>query len=183
MTELIAWIDTETTGLDPKNCLLLEVACIITDEDFNQIGKPFEGRIRHNPERFKQAYEDADQVVKDMHQKTGLWDNTGSALGLVDLRLSLHLQDLRGDDLLILGGNSITLDRNFIQTYLPHSFKELHYRSLDMSSVAKFFNIAGNVPWMEKSNDHTALTDIRNSIAEAIHYRNQLTNKLGEHLV
>ena len=30
----IAWIDVETSGLDPRSDLLLEVACVITDGQF-----------------------------------------------------------------------------------------------------------------------------------------------------
>lgn len=35
----IAWIDTETTGLNPLTSQLLEVACIITDDALNEIAR------------------------------------------------------------------------------------------------------------------------------------------------
>ena len=38
----IVWIDCEMTGLDYRNDLLVEIACVVTDGELNEIGEGFE---------------------------------------------------------------------------------------------------------------------------------------------
>jgi oligoribonuclease len=73
-----------------------------------------------------------------------------------------------------LAGNSLWLDRNFIARDLPRVNAYLHYRSVDVSSIkelAKRWYPKAYFAAPEKSGNHRALGDVRDSIAELAHYR------------
>lgn len=173
--EKIVWIDVETTGISPDDSKLLQTACIITDSDFNEIGPGFEEKIYYSEDEVKSLLSITDPYVVNMHEKTGLW----SALSTDGVALAESEQNLY--DYIVqyvpesrsarLGGNSITLDRNFLAVYMPKVLNHVHYRSYDMSSIHGFFDLfAPKVPSFQKKLAHDALSDIRESIAEARHY-------------
>ena len=70
-------------------------------------------------------------------------------------------------------GNSIGQDRRFMVRYMPKLEAWFHYRNLDVSTVKELCKrwkpeVAKG---FEKKADHTALADIRESIAELKYYR------------
>lgn len=85
---MLVWTDLETTGLDPKKCSVLEVACIVTDDKLEEVAR-FQ-RVIYYPDAEKLAHlrgdepEDAIAALSDetgihprvvvMHAKNGLWD-------------------------------------------------------------------------------------------------------------
>lgn len=173
MTEIIVWGDVETTGLyanDPDQ--LLEVAVLITDYDLNVLDEHgFQAVIQHDA---RAMFDLADDYVKAMHDKTGLWDRL--AMGLppenVDEYLVDYIQAFQPEPKTArLAGNSVRLDANFIEAFLPQVSAHLHYRVLDVSSLAFEFNEVLDVPDFEKVRTHVAMDDIRESIAELRHYR------------
>ena len=72
-----------------------------------------------------------------------------------------------------LCGNTIWQDRRFLARYMPRLEGYLHYRNIDVSSIKELARrwrpelMAG----FSKKNEHTALADIRESIAELAYYR------------
>ena len=76
----------------------------------------------------------------------------------------------------ILCGNSIHTDRRFLVKYMPLLERYLHYRQVDVSSL----KILANAWYPDKptprkmASGHTALADVRASIAELTHYRTSL---------
>ena len=64
-------------------------------------------------------------------------------------------------------------DRRFLLSHMPLVEKYLHYRMVDVSSikmlVQDWYKGKKNKP--NGTSDHTAMSDIRNSIAELKHYR------------
>jgi len=80
----------------------------------------------------------------------------------------------------VICGNSIWVDRKFIDRYMPGLAGYLHYRMIDVSSVKLLVE-----RWFGQSaafakptvGEHDALVDIRNSIAELRHYRSVMTPK------
>lgn len=175
----IAWTDVETTGLDTRDGhLLLQIAIIITDKDFNEIAV-LEQKFRYSPAEVAILKDMAPPIVQEMHEKTGLWDALpdGTPLDEYDDVLLRWLQRYQPKAReLYFGGNSITLDREFIREFLPKSYNHLHYRSLDMTSVETFKNFTEDRPWFEKRKVHDALEDIRESIASA-KYQRELDRK------
>jgi oligoribonuclease len=75
-----------------------------------------------------------------------------------------------------LCGNTIWQDRRFLSRYMPSLESYLHYRMVDVSSIKELAKrwhpdiAAGAV----KTNQHTALADIRESIEELRYYRTHL---------
>jgi oligoribonuclease len=172
---LIAWIDVETNGLDARENMLLEVACIIADFDFNIIHEAGYQSVIHYPTSYVEIIkEHTDPYVVDMHEKTGLWDRLkdGVDLELVDDQLLAYLSEhIPEKGTAVLGGNSITLDRNFLQANLPKSFAYIKYQSIDVTTIAILAKQWYNEEAYPKQYAHSALSDITESINELRYWR------------
>lgn len=179
----IAWIDVETTGLDFDNDSLLQVACIITDANFHELDEGFEQKIYYSREDIRELRNKSNDFVNEMHDKTNLWnllETEGRPLELVEQDLLAYIvSHVPFKNTARIGGNSITLDRNFLLKNMPNVLEYLHYQSYDMSSVSGFLGLTvPEIPRYEKKSTHDALSDIRESIAEASHYKNILDSFL-----
>jgi oligoribonuclease len=76
-----------------------------------------------------------------------------------------------------LCGNSIGVDRRFLDRGLPEIDQYLHYRSIDVSSFKElcrrwYPDVYRNRPG--KKEAHRALDDIRESVAELRYYRSTI---------
>ncbi|HEY8271312.1 MAG TPA: oligoribonuclease [Pseudobdellovibrionaceae bacterium] len=162
--EKLFWIDMEMTGLDVKKEVIIEVAAIITDFDFQELDQ-LETVVRQ-----PQIYLDnMDNWNKEHHKKSGLTAKVpyGMALDLAEAKLcdlaKKHFPDPRNKP--ILAGNSINQDRLFIDKYMPEFSERLHYRVVDVSSWKVIMNKKFGITY-SKSNQHRALDDVRESIQE-----------------
>ena len=76
----------------------------------------------------------------------------------------------------ILAGNSIWQDRRFILRHMPSFESLLHYRQIDVSTIKvlskQWYGITGDAPG--KASNHTALDDIRSSLAELRWYKKNI---------
>lgn len=180
MTETLVATDVETTGLSPNDGhLLLEVAVhLVSPKAPFEIIEPegFHAVIQHDPESARAL---ANDYVKDMHDKTGLWDRLadGTPLDEVDEKLLAYLQSHLGKREGRVFGNSIRLDMNFLDAYLPKSAGYLHYRFLDASGLAWFAHENFGVPYYEKRRTHTAEEDIQESLGELRHVTGSLARR------
>lgn len=174
MTEKYVATDVETTGLYPHGGdLLLEIAVYVTESVYPyEVVEPegFHAVIKHDRDR---AWRRADDYVRQMHERTGLWDRleTGTPVGVVDRELLAYLQqhvDQRQGRVL---GSSVRLDMAFIDKYLPETAAWLHYRIADVSAIAYWAHQEFGVPYYEKQRGHTARGDIEESLAELRHIR------------
>src|SRR5690606_8169643 len=68
MSDLLVWIDCEMTGLDLGRDALVEVACVVTDGELNQIDAGVAVVIKPPPEALTQMSD----VVREMHTASGL---------------------------------------------------------------------------------------------------------------
>lgn len=180
---MIVWLDVETTGLDPYNGdSLLQVAAIVTSDTFEEIEGEFCSTIQYSTEDTWIMRQNADPYVQNMHDTSGVWLKLkdGTPLDEVDALLVdfLKAQGVEAGTAR-LGGNSVTLDRNFINCYLPKTAEFLHYRSVDMTSISFFLENVVGIPYYEKNSTHDALDDIRESVAEAKIYSKALKNLIG----
>lgn len=160
----------EMTGLDPAVCVPVEIAAVVTSAQLEELGSM--ETVIYQPE---EKLSGMAPVVVEMHTKSGLLDRIRSAqtsLAQADEMLAgllaQHVEPGRG----VLAGNSIHTDRAFIRAYFPKSEQYLHYRMIDVSSfkevVRRWY---GEEALYKKDNAHTAMADIRESIAELAHYR------------
>ncbi len=168
----ILWLDLEMTGLDADNDLILEVAAIATDWEFNE-NAVYEGIISNEDMTLKERlaansiFWDANPEARQALLKQ---NQHGKELSEVEDEL-LKFIDAHFDEEkpVILAGNSIHMDRRFIVTQWPRLDARLHYRMLDVSAWKVVFEGRFKKKFA-KPEEHRALGDIRGSIMELEYY-------------
>ncbi len=168
----LVWIDCEMTGLDLTTDALIEVACIVTDADLNPLGEGVSVVIRPPAE----ALDVMSDFVRQMHVTSGL-------LPELDAGLTMHEAQQKVIDYVVeqvkgvrapLAGNTVGMDKAFLDRDMPRLMELLHYRVVDVSSIKElvrrwyprvFFNSPA------KTGGHRALGDIEDSIQELRYYR------------
>ncbi|ARQ68694.1 oligoribonuclease [Streptomyces marincola] len=173
MNDRMVWIDCEMTGLSLADDALIEVAALVTDSELNVLGDGVDVVIRPPVA----ALESMPEVVRAMHTASGLLDELAAGTTLreaEDLVLDYIRQHAPEAGKTPLCGNSIGTDRGFLARDMPRLETHLHYRVIDVSSVKElarrwYPRTYFNSP--EKSGNHRALADIRESIAELRYYR------------
>lgn len=170
--EGIIWTDVETNGTHPLllNNKLLQVACVITDTDLNVLDdEGFEAVVSYSRKEADELYNTAPPIVQDMHDATGLWERIvveGDSLEVVDENFLTYVKEFFPQPKTAwFGGNSIKLDRDFAEVFLPNFYAHVHYRSVDVSGIAGLGRAWYNVSF-EKGKSHNAVDDIRESVAE-----------------
>ena len=168
------WLDLEMTGLDVERCAIVEIGIVITGSDLEPRAEL--ERVIWQPDDVLGRME---PFVREMHTKSGLLDRIrASRVSLADAErdaialVSRHCAFREG----ILAGNSIHTDRRFLARFMPGFEGWLHYRQLDVSSLKVLASAwYPDLPPFEKgAKDHTALSDLRGSLAELAFYRDQL---------
>jgi oligoribonuclease len=170
----LVWIDCEMTGLELSHDLLIEVACIVTDGELNELGDGIDLVITA-PE---QALVEMDPVVVKMHRESGLDKAVlASTLTVAEAEqqvLAFIRQYVPEARKAPLCGNSIATDRGFLARDMPELDNYLHYRMVDVSSVkelARRWYPRAYYAAPGKRGGHRALTDIRESVEELRYYR------------
>lgn len=145
--DIIAWIDVETTGLDPAREHLLEISLILTDNELNPVADPVSVLIDPSVEDVHPDYKvgsdiarTVDDFIRDMHTSNGLFADLDAGLGVApdeaDGLIADAIDAAAGEGgKPLLAGNSITLDRNFLEAQAPRTYAALHYRSIDVTSI------------------------------------------------
>jgi oligoribonuclease len=176
---MLAWIDLEMTGLDPSRHTIVEIACLITDDDLTVIAEGPDMIVQATPEQLGEM----DDFVRAMHTRSGLLDAIAASTLTLDEAgtmtldfLKLHIPEAAT---VPLAGNSIGTDRRFLATQLPAVEDFLHYRSVDVSTIKElarrwYPEVYKGAP--NKAGGHRALQDIQESVAELAYYRTALFN-------
>ena len=172
-TKLI-WLDMEMTGLDVKYNSILQIAIIITDSSLNELHPGVNFVVNQS----KSAFDNMDEWNVKQHKESGLIEKClKSPLELRDVEQSCIEYVLRYTvkKESPLCGNTILQDRRFLYEYMPEFAESVHYRSLDISSlkILKEINFPSVEPF-QKSFEHDALIDIKETIAEFRYYKNNL---------
>jgi oligoribonuclease len=170
--EHLVWIDCEMTGLHPVEDALIEVACLVTDADLNILGDGVQVVIKP-PAR---ALKGMSPFVRTMHEASGLLPllADGTTLEAAEAAVLAYVMEHVPEGKAPLAGNTIGMDRIFLERDMPEFLSWLHYRVVDVSSIKELVRrwyprvyFAAPV----KTGAHRALGDIQDSIRELRYYR------------
>lgn len=180
---MLVWIDLETTGLDARKHRVLEVACIVTDDAFTELGRWVEV-VR--PYGWEVGLEDqaVEPVVYEMHNANGLFAAVAESknrIDCTDARLANWIGGFIGAEKPQLAGSSVHLDREFMAVHLPKTLAGLHYRHLDVSSLNEMARRTWPAVYDQRPRGgdkaHRALADIEQSIKLARYYATALESR------
>jgi oligoribonuclease len=125
-----------------------------------------------------------DDYVRNMHTKSGLLPEIeASTLSLADAGAQVldYVRGRVGEGKSPLCGNSIGVDRRFLDRQLPDLDRFLHYRSIDVSSfkeLCRRWYPAVYKGRPGKTETHRALADVLESIAEMKYYREHMLREV-----
>ncbi len=173
----LVWLDLEMTGLDLDRHRIVEIAVLVTNAQLEALDDGID-IVVHQPAEVLEAMDD---FVRAMHTKSALLPEIEAST--VTLAAAGHdaLAYVRGHvgeaGVAPLCGNSIGVDRRFLDRYLPDFDRYVHYRSVDVSSLKElcrrwYPEVYKHRPG--KAEAHRALADVRESIAELRYYREHM---------
>ncbi len=171
MTEFLLWFDCETTGLDPDELTVLEVAWTVTNADLVQLTPLRQRYTRLGPGRgsragtfspFDNTWEGGhfmSDVVADMHKNSGLRDqwraackrNPRSILTSGRALETLILEDVdavaAADDRVVLAGAGVShFDNHVLAKHCPGLQGSLPVQPTDPRPMA-YYTIDSSVAW------------------------------------
>lgn len=180
------WMDLEMSGLDVDREVIIEIATLVTDGDLN-ILEEGPSLVIHQPNTYLDRMDDWNRTT---HNASGLVqkvkDSEISAEEAERQTLNFvkkycHAQTSP------LCGNSVAQDRKFLSKYMKNLHDFLHYRNVDVTTlkelILRWYPDGPKSP--KKSDAHTALIDVRESLNELIFYRTHyfVSDTLSEHAV
>ncbi|MDR2581559.1 MAG: oligoribonuclease [Fibromonadaceae bacterium] len=170
----LVWIDMEMTGLNPDNCVVIEIATIITDPNLKILAEGPALAIRQSDDILNTM----DKWNWSHHTKSGLIARVRKSPYNLATAEEMTLNFIKGyteKGKNPVCGNSIGQDRRFLLKYMPKIETWLNYRSIDVSSVKELaYRWYPKLPKFPKRDTHRALEDIRESIAELVYYRDRI---------
>lgn len=170
---MLLWIDLETTGLEPQDDQILEVAWQLTDDSLVPVDDMHTHVIEPTPHTWKIL--PLEPVVWQMHEESGL---------LHDLEKSQHLMQLcdvedlilrqieNVDEQIMVAGFSVHFDLGFIREHMPRLARKLSHRIYDVTTLKTFFKSFNVVASYENVGKHRAYWDTLEAMSIARDFRN-----------
>jgi oligoribonuclease len=173
----LVWLDLEMTGLDVTRHVIVEIAALVTNGELEPLDDGIDIVVHQPPA----AFVEMDDFVRAMHTRSALLPAIEASTVTLDDAGAQTLDYVRQHVVEAmtapLCGNSIGVDRRFLDHQLPELDRYLHYRSIDVSSFKElcrrwYPEIYKKRPG--KAEAHRALADIKESIAELRYYREHM---------
>ncbi len=170
----LVWIDLEMTGLEPDECHILEIATIVTDGELELIARGPELVVHQS----RAVMAGMNPWCVDHHGRSGLTQRVlESDISLAEAErltvdfLSQHAQP----GLPPLCGNSVELDKAFIDQHMPILAAFLHSQTIDVTAIKELARRwYPDTPPFPKNDTHRALDDILESIGELRYYKQEI---------
>ena len=186
-------IDVETTGLDEKNGSILEIACVVTNVDFEVIAEKswliWDDEVNESLLALRRIAADdpegktGESFVLNMHQSSGLFDelraiqesgDTSHSRMIVGVQVFEWLKEQGLESTDPMTGSSVQFDRRWLARHMPGVEGLFHYRNEDISTLkglARRFAPVMLASQPSHVSKHRALDDAHASIAELKWYR------------
>ena len=173
-TPIFVFVDTETTGLNTGNDLLLEVGLAVTNQHLQILDKTsvviYQSPLSMEP------------VVEKIHTDNGLIAAVKkSPFNLLEAErfLTDWVEAFFDRDELLstpLCGSTVEFDRKFLEQSMPGFHSLFHYRSIDVSSIKELSRVwkpelVELVDGLPLLKAHRAEEDVVETIQELEHYR------------
>ncbi len=160
------WIDLEMTGLDERTDKILEVAVIITDLNFAVLDTYH--RVVFQEQKI---LDEMNEWCRENHGKSGLSALVpkGTPLSQVESEMIGLSKKHFSEEKIVVCGNSVGMDKRFIDVHMPEFSKNCHYRVVDVTSFKEIFRSYFGLE-VQKAKGHRALDDVRESIGELQYY-------------
>lgn len=202
-SQIIVWLDIETTGLSPTQCHILELAMVLTDIEgnelrlnsveskFNSIVMPCNISTAHlGPKEYTRLgniYE-IDSLFSKLFATNGLFkdhlDNSGNWLLLcypkVQENACKWLANVKAelglaDQFFIAGGTNVDFDLSFLAAKMPLLRKFFHFTKLDLATLRIASNQRPQI-YPPAELQHRALYDLYHNINEYKSYKITVNN-------
>lgn len=179
--DLLFWIDIETTGLNPHEDVILEIAMVLTDYEGTQL-TPFEHMLIHGNINgsFRLLWPTIEPFVREMHEKSGLYDalfHSDTNNRMLAYEAAEKIEKIVTDWATLLepgqkfrmAGASVHFDRTFLKEHLYISTVDQYFthRLMDVSTLKYVVSDAhGYVSPAPYGTPHRALDDIVSTLEE-----------------
>ena len=197
----IVWIDLETTGDDPNADHILEVGWMITDYyDIANVLDEGEGRVIQQVWPVEPMI--SEQVVLEMHQRSGLLDDLNNPdcpkalLSEVETKIleamadhSTYTAERVPRTVWVLGGSGVSqLDAHFIRRHMPLLHAAMTYFYIDIGQVRRFLRDMAEFQMSPEAAEHYRLVreighrahdDIKAHHMESVLIRDELVSRLN----
>ena len=168
----LIWIDLEMTGLDVDRERIIEMAIIVTDPELNTLAESPVITVHQSDE----LLDAMDEWNTKQHGGSGLVDRvkaSDTSEAVAEQSMIDFLSAYIPAGVSPMCGNSVHQDRKFLHRYMPKLEAYFHYRNLDVSTLKELARRwrPDVLETLKKQGSHLALDDIRDSIDELKHYR------------
>jgi oligoribonuclease len=170
----LLWVDLETSGLDPNTCNILQIACILSDfesenlYELPEISISTENLILDNMDPWCQTQHTKSGLVKKVQQSQ-------ISLNQAEQTITSFIEkSVKETDNVYIAGNSVHFDKKFIDVYMPLLSQKLNYRIIDVSSIALICKELNPKLYEQrpiKTYLHTSQSDLLESIMEYKFYK------------
>ena len=131
----MVWVDLEMTGLDLDKDEIIEMACIVTDKNLNIVAESPELVINVREELLNGM----DEWCTRTHTESGLVEQVKESKIRIQEADEMMSEFLRKANVpkgvCPIAGNSVHMDKRFIDKYMKKFSAHLHYRIVDVSTI------------------------------------------------
>lgn len=175
--DVVCWVDIESTGTNIYLDEIMEIAYVFSDIRGNRLTD-----TKHFLVDFPQVsalVESCSPSAMKIHEKSGLFYDL--ALSTLKRHSLVAIDEMFASDLdkfahcrILLGGNSVFLDRGLMMNLLPGAYCKLSHMSVDVTSLSLMLEGALGLTKGAKSVFHRAKQDVEDSLAEYRSYVDRL---------